>query len=73
MNAHPDPIVFLPLTRSMRVRIEATIEQLLALLDEIDGDPDLEAANDDDRELEDEHDEDGFDLEPDCDDEPDEC
>lgn len=93
MNAHPDQTLFLPMTRSMRMRIEATIEQLVALLDEIDGDPDLEAANDDepslgwtycmdrpviksrgsddDRELEDEHDEDGGDSEPDSDDEPD--
>lgn len=55
MNAHPDQQVFLPMTRSMRMRIEATIEQLVALLDEIDGDPDRE---------------DSADVEPDVDDEP---
>lgn len=61
MNAHADQTLFLPMTRSIRLRIEATIDQLLALLDEIDGDPDLEAASDD---------EDGGDAEPDSDDEP---
>lgn len=76
----------LPLTPIARRRIEDTIEQLLALLDEADGDADLEPDNDDepsfgwtsrfdgvpvspaaeagdDRELEDEHDEDGGDAE----------
>lgn len=37
---------FLPVTRSLRQRIEATIDNLLALLDTIDGDPDLEDGND---------------------------
>ncbi len=37
---------FLAVTPSMRTRIEATIELLLALLDTIDGDPDLEDAGD---------------------------
>lgn len=96
MNARSDPTLFLPVTPSLRMRIEATIEQLVALLDEIDGDPDMESANDDepslgwpermagngarvglhrtgedDREIEDEHDEDGADREPDCDEEED--
>jgi hypothetical protein len=39
--------MFLPMTRSMRLRIEATIEQLVALLDEIDGDADFEPHVDD--------------------------
>jgi len=56
MNAHPEPILFLPMTRSMRMRIESTIEQLVALLDEIDGDSDLEEVDRDD--------EDGGDDEP---------
>lgn len=62
MNARPAPTLFLPMSRAMRMRIEATIEQLVGLLDAIDGDPDLEAANDD---------EDGGDAEPDSDDERD--
>lgn len=51
MSAHPDPTVFLPMTPSLRSRIEATIEQLLALLDQIDGDPDLEPGADDEPSL----------------------
>lgn len=46
MNARPDPVLFLAVTPSMRSRIEATIEHLLALLDAIDGDPDLEDGSD---------------------------
>lgn len=46
MNHHPDPVLFLAVTPSMRTRIEATIEHLLALLDTIDGDPDLEDGDD---------------------------
>lgn len=42
MNAHSNQTVFLPMTASLRSGIEATIEHLLALLDEIDGDPDME-------------------------------
>jgi hypothetical protein len=34
--------VFLAVTPSLRLRIETTIENLLALLDEVDGDPDAE-------------------------------
>ncbi|GLS41596.1 hypothetical protein GCM10010869_71930 [Mesorhizobium tianshanense] len=34
--------VFIGMTPTLRLRIETTIENLLALLDEIDGDPDLE-------------------------------
>lgn len=33
-----------PLGRRARAEIEATIEHLIAMLDEIDGDPDLEPA-----------------------------
>lgn len=46
MNHRPDPVIFLAVTPSMRTRIEATIEHLLALLDTIDGDPDLEDGGD---------------------------
>lgn len=38
-----EDVASLPEARSLRLRIEATIEQLVALLDEIDVDPDLEA------------------------------
>lgn len=51
MHAQLEPTVFLPVTRAMRMRIEATIEQLVGLLDEIDGDADLEPANDDEPSL----------------------
>jgi len=51
MHAQLEPTVFLPVTRAMRMRIEATIEQLLGLLDEIDSDADLEPANDDEPSL----------------------
>jgi hypothetical protein len=44
MNARPDPITFLPMTPALRARIEATVEHLVALLDRIDGDPDLEPS-----------------------------
>lgn len=47
MNACPEPILFLPMTASMRLRLEATIENLIALLDEVDGDPDIEPEIDD--------------------------
>lgn len=46
MNHLPNPVPFLAVTPSMRTRIEATIEHLLALLDTIDGDPDLEDGGD---------------------------
>lgn len=36
-----------PVTNTMRVRMEAAIETLLALLDEMDGNPDLEEGADD--------------------------
>lgn len=42
MTARPLPCDFLPLTWARRARIERTIELLLAALDELDGDPDLE-------------------------------
>ncbi|MEP9372570.1 hypothetical protein [Mesorhizobium sp. KR1-2] len=38
--------LFLAVTPSMRQRIETTIENLMALLDVIDGDPDFEAGTD---------------------------
>ncbi len=38
--------LFLAVTPSMRHRIDTTIESLLALLDAIDGDPDLEDVGD---------------------------
>jgi hypothetical protein len=47
MNA-AQTTLFLPVTRSMRKRLESAIESLVALLDEIDGDPDRE---DDEHEL----------------------
>lgn len=51
MNHRLDPVLFLAVTPSMRQRIEATIENLLALLDVIDGDPDFEDGGDADLEL----------------------
>ena len=43
MNAFtPIPTTFIPLTPHLRRRIEETIEQLMAILDAFDGDPDLE-------------------------------
>ena len=50
--------VFIGLTPALRLRIETTIENLLALLDEIDSDENLEPDSDD---------EDGVDAEPDGD------
>lgn len=47
MSSRVQPVLYLPLTPAMRMRIEATIEQLIGLLDEIDGDPDLEPESDD--------------------------
>lgn len=38
--------LFLAVSPDMRSRIENTIENLLALLDVIDGDPDMEAGGD---------------------------
>jgi hypothetical protein len=56
MTAYPDPTMFLPMTRALRMRLEATIDQLVALLDAIDSDPDpesesgeMKAVQDDDR------------------------
>lgn len=46
MNARPDLTTFLPMTPALRRRLEATVEQLIALLDEVDGDTDLEPNND---------------------------
>ena len=61
MYTRLEPILFLPITLTMRLRLEAAIENLIALLDEIDGDAEIEPAVDD---------EDGGDEEPDTDDEP---
>lgn len=40
------PTTFLAVTPSMRLRIATTIENLIALLDTIDGDPDFELEPD---------------------------
>ena len=34
--------LYLPVTRSMRKRLESAVESMVALLDELDGDPDYE-------------------------------
>jgi hypothetical protein len=47
MNAPAEFTTFVPVTSSMRQRLEATIDNLIALLDEIDGDPDRESTGDD--------------------------
>lgn len=42
MNRHVAPTTFITVTPTMRTLIENVVEDLLLLLDEIDGDPDLE-------------------------------
>ena len=42
MNTRPLPSDFLPLTATRRQRIERTIDALIAMLDQADGDADLE-------------------------------
>lgn len=42
MNARSEPTTFIALTPAMRQLIENVVEDLLLLLDELDGDPDLE-------------------------------
>lgn len=42
MNRRPEPTTFIAITPAMRVLIENVVEDLLLLLDEIDGDSDLE-------------------------------
>lgn len=42
MNVRANPSDFLPLTPSRRQRIERTVELLIAMLDAMDGEPDLE-------------------------------
>jgi len=42
MNSRPEPATFIALTPAMRELIENVIEDLLLLLDELDGDPELE-------------------------------
>jgi hypothetical protein len=51
MNAHPDNTVFLAVTATMRKRLQATIENLIALMDEIDGDENLEESGDEEASL----------------------
>ena len=49
------PVTWMPMTPRLRARIEATIDNLVALLDEIDGDADFEPdpveGNGDERDL----------------------
>jgi hypothetical protein len=53
MNRPVSPTTFVPMTRTMRQLIENVVEDLLLLLDEIDGDADLEdESEDDDSDLE---------------------
>lgn len=47
MNAPTEFTTFLPMTPAIRQRLEATIDNLIALLDEIDGDADRESSGDD--------------------------
>lgn len=42
MNSRPDPTTFIIITPAMRQLVENVVEDLLLLLDELDGDPDLE-------------------------------
>lgn len=46
MNKRPEPTTFIAVTPTMRVLIENVIEDLMLLLDEIDGDTDLEDGGD---------------------------
>jgi len=46
MSSYPEATILPPISWSMRMRIDATIEQLVALLDEDEGDSDLELPND---------------------------
>lgn len=46
MNAHTKPSDLLALTPARRKRIERTVEMLIALLDTMDGEPDLESTGD---------------------------
>ena len=41
MNARPQPMNFI-VTPTMRERIENIVDELISLLDQLDGDPDLE-------------------------------
>ncbi len=52
MNARAELVtIYMPVTPAMRARLEATIDALVGLLDEIDGDADFEPANDDEPSL----------------------
>lgn len=46
MTDQPKGTTFLAVTPSMRLKLATTIENLIALLDEIEGDPDLEETGD---------------------------
>lgn len=46
MNRRPEPAAFIAVTPTMRELIENIVEDLMLLLDEIDGDPDLEEQHD---------------------------
>ncbi|TPK04592.1 hypothetical protein FJ872_27415 [Mesorhizobium sp. B2-5-9] len=45
MNARVNPSDFLPLSPARRQRIERTVEMLIAMLDAMDGEPDLESTD----------------------------
>jgi hypothetical protein len=45
-NARPLPVARPPLSPPLRRRLEAALENLVALLDELDGDPDFEEQHD---------------------------
>ncbi|MDI4657239.1 hypothetical protein [Xanthobacter autotrophicus] len=47
MNRHGAPTTFITVTPTMRSLIENVVEDLLLLLDEIDGEPDLEDDTED--------------------------
>jgi hypothetical protein len=51
MNQRREPSTFIVITPTMRVLIENIIEDLLLLLDEIDGDADMEAEPDQEDEI----------------------
>ena len=66
MNSRPEPATFIALTPAMRELIENIVEDLLLLLDELDGDSDLEPTMGDVREgYQDEQEGDNQDSEPD--------
>jgi hypothetical protein len=50
MNARPAPASFAPISSDLRMAIMDAIEALILVLDELDGDPDIEPGSDDDLE-----------------------